>query len=109
MESAEATLDIYDPIHDDVASSFKKVISSGGKECCHFSNTDCNPTGLRHLSIYFHGWLNFNGLAREEHKQVFKCDAGGALHIYGTSAEDAKAVCYQWDGSVLLEALLGAI
>lgn len=51
--------------------------------------------------------MNHGGLFREGHKKVFKCDAGGALQIYGTSPEDARAVCYESTGSVIEAAIIG--
>ncbi|GAA5816661.1 hypothetical protein MFLAVUS_010191 [Mucor flavus] len=109
MENSIGTMDVYDPVHDMFSYSFKKIIPAGGKECCHFSNTDCNPSGRRDMLIYFHGWLSFKGLYREGHLKSFKCDAGGALNIYGTSEEDARAVCYYSDGHVVNQAIIGDV
>ncbi|KAG2231525.1 hypothetical protein INT48_002919 [Thamnidium elegans] len=98
LENESSSLSIYDTRAS--ISSFKKTIAQGEKECCHYSNTDCNPSGQKETLIRYHVRFGFNGQNPEQAKRLLAiCSAGGSLTFVGSTIDDARAICCDANGS----------
>ncbi|KAI7894279.1 uncharacterized protein EV154DRAFT_478526 [Mucor mucedo] len=77
--------------------SFKKTIGHGGKECCPYDNSECNPRGNKKSHVNFKLVFNFgDGVAESGFSG--ECVGGGGLAFYGTSLSDMKVYCSHPDG-----------
>lgn len=79
--------------------SFDKVVYSLQKECCHWSNKDCNPSGQRESYVGFHARVKFFRDAAETGQVTIFCQAGGSLVFRGSDWNDVNVVCTHIDGS----------
>lgn len=81
-------------------SYFQKRIRSGSKECCHYSDRDCNESGEREASLRFYTYFELNGTRADYERELrVTCDGGGAIAFEGSSLDDIFAVCTHVNGT----------
>ncbi|KAI9335585.1 hypothetical protein BD770DRAFT_448875 [Pilaira anomala] len=97
LDGADSTLHIFDTLLS--SRSFEKTIRSGEKECCHYSNLDCNSYGKPESGKDFNVRFGFNGDRPEDGIEMRgSCDGGGAVIFRGSSMDNVSLLCLHSDG-----------